>query len=180
MKSLLEDWRDALDRNHYAAAILMDLSRAFGCSPHDILLSNLSAYDLSEDAINRMFSYLSERKQQVKISKVVSKWAEINKVVPQGSILGSLLLYVFINDIFYFTHRGTLYNYTEDNTLSFHSANYNFLISTLQSESEIFITWFHFNYMKVNPEKFQAIAVGQKKKKKKKTNLLFLMLQMLS
>ncbi|KAH3711045.1 hypothetical protein DPMN_070544 [Dreissena polymorpha] len=43
---LLEDWRQALDKDHYAAAIIMDLSKAFDCLPHYILLSKLSAYDV--------------------------------------------------------------------------------------------------------------------------------------
>ncbi|KAH3857191.1 hypothetical protein DPMN_099794 [Dreissena polymorpha] len=42
---LLEDWSQALDKDHYAAAIIMDLSKAFDCLPHDILLSKLSAYE---------------------------------------------------------------------------------------------------------------------------------------
>lgn len=140
----------------------MDLSKAFDCLPHNILLSKLSAYGMSEDAVKLMASYLSDRKQQIKIGTVVSSWAEINKGVPQGSILGPLLFNVFINDIFYFIQKGTLYNYADDNTLSFHSPNFDYMVSVLQSESEILIDWFYFNCMKANPDKFQAIAVGKK------------------
>jgi len=43
---LLEDWKLALDKNSYVEAILMDLSKAFDCLPHNILLSKLSAYGL--------------------------------------------------------------------------------------------------------------------------------------
>jgi hypothetical protein len=35
-------------------------------------------------------------------------------------------------------------------------------IKTLEEESKILINWFSINKMKVNPEKFQAIAVGKK------------------
>ena len=159
---LLEDWKQALDNNEYVAAILMDLSKAFDCLPHDILLSKLSAYGLSESAVSLMKSYLSDRTQQIRISSVVSSWAKINKGVPQGSILGPLLFNVFINDIFYFIKTCTLYNYADDNTLSFHSPDFNELIMFLQQEGKILIDWFSFNCMQANPGKFQAIAVGKK------------------
>ena len=92
---LLEDWKQALDNNEYVEAILMDLSKAFDCLPHDILFSKLSAYGLSESAVSLMKSYLSDRTQQIRISSVVSSWAKINKGDPQGSILGPLLFNVF-------------------------------------------------------------------------------------
>ena len=76
--------------------------------------------------------------------------------------MGSLLFNVFFNDIFYFSHRGKLYNYADDNTLSFQSPNYDFMISVLQTESEVLIEWFFKHLMKANPDKFQAIAVGKK------------------
>ena len=159
---LLEDWKQALDKNHYVAAILMDLSKAFDCLPHDILLSKLSAYGLSSKSVSLLGNYLSFRKQQVKIQGVVSSWSGIKKGVPQGSILGPLLFNAFINDIFYFIKEGTLYNYADDNTLSFHHNNFDKLMSVLINESIILIDWFTENCMQANPSKFQAIAVGSK------------------
>jgi hypothetical protein len=58
---LLEDWKTALDKNRYVAAILMDLSKAFDCVPHDILLCKLSAYGRTifnkiKDVVNKNFN----------------------------------------------------------------------------------------------------------------------------
>ena len=97
---LLEDWWNALDKNQYAAAVLMDLSKAFDCLPHDILLDKLSAYGMSTDSVSLFESYLSNRKQQIKINSILSSWSDIQKGVPQGSILEPLLFNVFVNDIF--------------------------------------------------------------------------------
>ena len=102
----------------------MDLSKAFDCLPHDILICKLNIYGVSEHSFQLIKSYLENRKQQIKIGSTVSDWADICKGVTQGSILGPLLFNVFINDIFYCIQKGTLYNYADDNTLSFISPNF--------------------------------------------------------
>jgi hypothetical protein len=49
---ITEEWRKALDDNKYVASILMDLSKAFDCLPHDLLLYKLKVYGLSESAVD--------------------------------------------------------------------------------------------------------------------------------
>jgi hypothetical protein len=159
---LLEDWKTSLDKNHYTAAVLMDLSKAFDCLPHDILLGKLSAYGLSPSAVSLLCDYLSNRKQQVRLEGCASEWEDVKKGVPQGSILGPLLFNIFINDIFYTIKESNLYNYADDNTLSYSHPNFNVLISTLERECHSLINWFRENGMQANPDKFQAIALGKR------------------
>jgi hypothetical protein len=56
---IIEDWKKAIDCNQYTAAVLMDLSKAFDCLPHDLLILILEAYGLSKSALDLMHSYLS-------------------------------------------------------------------------------------------------------------------------
>ena len=88
---MMEDWRKALDDRKYVGAVLMDLSKAFDCMPHNLLLAKLQAYGLSNEAITLMRSYFTGRRQRVKIGSTTSSWLEVKKGVPQGSILGPLL-----------------------------------------------------------------------------------------
>jgi hypothetical protein len=56
--------------------------------------------------------------------------------------LGPLLFNVFINDNLYLAKKGTLYNYADDNTLSYGHPDFNVLTSVLESESTVLINWF--------------------------------------
>jgi hypothetical protein len=61
----------------------------------------------------------------------MSEWEDIYKGDPQGSILGTVLFNIFINDIFYFIQESSLCNYADDNTLSYEGHNLDQLITVL-------------------------------------------------
>ena len=159
---LVEDWRGALDRHEYVAAVLMDLCKAFDSLPHDLLLMKLQAYGLSEKACALISSYLSGRRHQVRLGPHCSDWCEITKGVPQGSIIGPLLFNIFINDIFHVLDTSSLHNYADDNTLSYSHNNANTLKHHLQVDCVAILHWFKENKMQANPYKFQAICFGKK------------------
>ena len=58
--------------------------------------------------------------------------------------------------------KGDLYNYADDNTLSYGSNSVDDVIETLEEQSAILIKWFTENHMQANPDKFQAISIGRK------------------
>ena len=49
---LIEEWKKCLDGNKVVGAILMDLSKAFDCLPHDLLISKLEACRLDRGTLN--------------------------------------------------------------------------------------------------------------------------------
>ena len=87
-----------IEFDHYTSvmAILMDHSKALDCLPHDLLLLNFKYYGLSENALKLMKSYLTNRKQCVRLGSIKSDFEAILKGVPQGSIIGPVLFNIFL------------------------------------------------------------------------------------
>ena len=137
--ALTEDWRQSLDGGHFVGAILMDLSKAFDCLPHRLLLEKLRAYNLAESAVSLLGSYLSDREQCVKIGNAQSASLPMYKDVPQGSIIGPVLFNIFINYIFHFTHHTKLYNYADDNTISYSSPHFDTMKQALEAEGSALV-----------------------------------------
>lgn len=158
---LIEQWKKALDENKVAGAILIDLSKAFDCLPHDLLIAKLAAYGLDENSVCFLYSYLKDRKQFVKVNGIKSVLQTILSGVPQGSILGPVLFNIFLNDIFYFIRDCSLHNFADDNTLSAIAKTSAEVIKCLESETENTIEWLDRNGMIANPGKFHSILLSK-------------------
>ena len=77
----------------------MDLSKAYDCLPHDLMVAKLEAYGISKESLQLICDYLSYRKQRTKIGSANSDWANVICGIPQGTILGPLCFNIFINNI---------------------------------------------------------------------------------
>ena len=141
----------------------MDLSKAFDCVPHDLLLAKLAAYGVNESFLCYIYSYLLNRKQCVRINNINSDFLTVISGVPQGSIVGPILFNCFFNDFFYVIEIANAHNFADDNTLTAFANSIQNLIYLLESESSVAIKWFKDNKMIVNPGKFQAIILDKKK-----------------
>ena len=155
--NMIENFKCALDRGEYIACISMDISKAFDCLPHCLTICKLHAYGLSRNSCTLLASYLYKRKQRVKIGSFKSDWKELDKGVPQGSILGPLIFNIFMNDIFYLVKNANLYNYADDNSVSVNGKELSMVSRLLQLEAEVTVRWFPDNAMEANPDKFQGI-----------------------
>ena len=132
---------------------MTDLSKAFDCLSHEFLIAKLHAYGFSLNALRLVHSYLINRKQRTTINTKYSSWEEILFGVPQGSILGPLLLNIFLCDVFFIMNETEIASYADDNTPYTSCQNIDNVIRTLENDSVRLFKWFSNNQMKANKDK---------------------------
>ena len=60
---LLQQCQKELDNSGLVGTILMDLSKAYDCLPHDLIIAKLEAYGLSKSSLSLLLDYLTSRKK---------------------------------------------------------------------------------------------------------------------
>ena len=116
---MIEKFKEAIDRGYEFGALLTDLSKAFDCINHPLLIAKLYNYAVSPLSINMIFSYLNNLKNRThgtKINECFSERSRIEHGVPQGSILGPLLFNIDLIDLFYECEETKIASYADDTT----------------------------------------------------------------
>ena len=160
---MLSHWQRHLDNGKAIAGVLMDLSKAFDCISHDLLIAKLNAYGFSKSALLLIKSYLTDRYQRVVANGVFSSWRNMKIGVPQGSILGPLLFNIYLNDLFYSVSDVEFCNYADDNTLYSHDDSLDVLLSRLEDKMIGVSEWFRQNGLQLNADKCQLIVLGRRR-----------------
>ena len=116
----------------------MNLSKAYDCLPHDLLLAKPQDYGL-----------------RIKIGSTFRDWTNAVKGIPQGSILGLLFFNIFINDLFFPSAKCEICNFADDNSLYSSGINLENIFSNLIQDMQNV-----YSSMKANSDKFQFIILG--------------------
>ena len=159
---LFETVASNLNNNTSSITISLDLTKAFDCLSHPILLHKLEYYGIRGIPLAWITSYLSFRNQTTLLSEsnVSSDYCPLQHAVPQGSILGANLFTIYINDLPFSSNSLKFILYADDTTLIDPFTIYNQI--ALQPELDKVASWFFHNKLVLNPKKELKRSVSQK------------------
>ena len=125
---------------------MTDLSKAFDCINHELLIAKLHAYGFSLESLTFIQSYLTNRIQRVKINSSFSEYGNVESGVPQGSISGPLFFNIFTCDLFFDDIDIDLANYADDTTLYAYDLELDKVIELLEKILISFFTGFQITF----------------------------------
>ena len=103
----------------FIRVISFDFSKAFDSVPHDILCEKLKQTCLNSYIINWVIDFLTNRRQRVVVDGIETDFLDINRGVPQGTVIGPFLFSLMVNDInLEDAERNLLTKFADDLTLS--------------------------------------------------------------
>lgn len=158
-----DDIRAAIDKKLATLLVLLDLSKAFDCVHHKLLLAKLKYLGFSHSSIKWFQSYLTDRKHRVFVSdSKLSDWADIVTGVPQGSVLGPLLFLIYLFDLPSILLACSYHMYADDIQLYVHFPINHFAacLNMLSCDLSNFIDFCLSHNLVLNIAKTQAIIIG--------------------
>ena len=147
----------------YCARVFLDFSKAFDTVDHQILLNEMYKYGIRGIAFKWMESYLSNLRQFVLFKDVKSEYAPVTCRVPQGSIMGSLLFLLYVNDIANVSTSLLPILFADDTNVFLTGNNIAQMIEIMNGELNNVFRWLISNKLSLNVKKPQFMVFSLRK-----------------
>ena len=159
---LTETIRVKISESEKSICTFLDLSKAFDTVNHGILLEKIETYGARGIVLQLLASFLKNRKQFVQIDEKISEVREINVGVPQGSVLGALLFFMYMNDITDIRHENSQIALFADDCWILTSHQHNPFLAHEKHLHQI-SKWLSVNKLTLNLEKTFHLKFGRTK-----------------
>lgn len=178
MFKLIDFLQRERNEGRYSCVAYLDLSKAFNCVNHHILLNKLKHYGIAGTCLKWFQSYLSNRRQFTVLNQIISGTAAVPSGVPQGSILGPILYLIYVNDIGGLDCKSNIIMFADDTALYYSGSDPSKVCKTVEKDLSIVSQYFaklklclnkkktkvmnfHKNYRKGVSNCFPSIRIGE-------------------
>ena len=162
--SIVEGIREKLDNKTFVCGVFIDLEKAFDTVNHQILIQKLEHYGIRGIANQWFSSYLSSRRQKVRLEDTYSQYLNVSCGVPQGSILGSLIFLIYINDMRNAVKHSVVYHFADDTNLLCSDKDPSQLRLKMNDDLKKIFEWLCSNRLSLNVSKTEFIIFNPAKK----------------
>jgi len=157
---MTNEWLWNIDNSLLNGVIFLDLKKAFDAMDHAILLGKLKLYGVSSHSLKWFRSYLSDRKQQTFIEGAQSDFCNVICGIPQGSILGLLLITIYINDLPSCNLFSKPRMYADDTALTSSAEDPYVLEHKMNYDMNLIQSWLTANKLTLNVKKTKYRLIG--------------------
>ena len=154
-----------MDKGCVTGTVFLDLRKAFDTVDHLLLINKLKSLGVAGKSLEWLRSYLSGLVQQSMCVNALSPSAKITMVVPQGSILGPLTLFlVYINGIQSELQHSKMTMFADDMVFYCHENSPTNLQSKLNADLAAITSWLHDNKLTLIVTKSKFMVIGGRNK----------------
>ena len=153
-----------MDNRGQVDTFILDFEKAFDTAPHELLKSKLFSYGTGGKTLKWINSFLCFRQQRVVLNGVKSDWTPVLSGVPQGTVLGPLLISLYINDILSDT-ESEIRPFTDDCVCYSEIKNEEYTMK-LQRDIDRLGSWARNWDMRFQPVKCNMMQLTRKRNKK--------------
>lgn len=163
LHGLYSAWIDRLHQKHTLVLLFLDFQKAFDTVNHHILYNKLERIGITGSFLKTIQSYLTNRRQCVKIHNDCSDLLPVTSGVPQGSILSPTLFQIYINDLLSLPLHSTAHAYADDTSFFISGNDPAQLQAHLDHDISLIQDWCTANAMSLNIKKSHYLMINAPK-----------------
>ena len=155
--SFVEKIVECFEGGDYCSVEFLDLSKAFDCVSHDVLVRKMYMYNVLPRSVKLFSSYLSNRQQCVRIGTETSSMGRLTSGVAQGAIIGPIMFLLYVNDFPNILEPNDSLLYADDTTIFSRGSSLGEVAVTSANKISIARRWFEANGLTLNDSKAESL-----------------------